>query len=161
MTGQLTPADAAKRVHLERYDAQRKKWDRLSTRPVSHSGAVVFRWRAEKGRSLLRLSVARADLQPGYVPTISRLGGGQRPCACSLIHPAGPHAATVVASLTEPDQRTRQGLDGVSPELSVVVVTYQCKHQARSCFTSLFETTKGISFEVVVLDNASGDGTRE
>jgi plastocyanin len=73
VTGHLTPADAAKRAHLERYDAQRKKWDRLSTRLVSHSGAVVFRWRAEQGRSLLRLRTTRADLEPGYVPTISRV----------------------------------------------------------------------------------------
>ena len=72
VTGHLTPADAAE-AHLERYDAQRKKWDRLSTRPVSHSGAVVFRWRAEKGRSLLRLRTTRADLEQGYVPAISRV----------------------------------------------------------------------------------------
>ena len=72
VTGHLTPADAAKRVQLERYDAQRRKWGRLSTRPVSHSGAVVFRWRAEKGRSLLRLRTTRADVEPGYMPTVSR-----------------------------------------------------------------------------------------
>ena len=72
VTGRLAPADAARRVHLDRYNAQRKRWDRLSTKPVANSGAVVFRWRAVKGRSLLRLSVTRADLQPGYVPTVSR-----------------------------------------------------------------------------------------
>jgi hypothetical protein len=49
----------------------------------------------------------------------------------------------------------------VSPELSVVVVTYQCKEEARRCFASLFDTTRGISFELIVLDNASGDGTVE
>jgi hypothetical protein len=71
VTGRLTPADAARRVDLERYDAKRKRWDRQSTRPVSRSGAVAFRWRAEKGRSLLRLRT-RADRQPGYVPAVSR-----------------------------------------------------------------------------------------
>lgn len=72
VTGRLTPADAAKKVHLERYNAQRKAWDRVSTRPISPAGAVAFRWKPEKGLSLLRLRIAAADLQPGYVPTASR-----------------------------------------------------------------------------------------
>jgi hypothetical protein len=72
VTGRLAPADAARRVHLDRYDAERKKWDRVSTRALSHSGTVAFRWRTEKGRSLLRLRTTRADLQPGYLPTSSR-----------------------------------------------------------------------------------------
>ena len=72
VTGRLTPADAARRVDLERYNAKRKKWDRLSTRRISRSGAVVFRWRADKGRALLRLRTMRAGPEPGFVPTVSR-----------------------------------------------------------------------------------------
>ncbi len=72
VTGRLTPADAAKKVQLERYNAQRKAWDRVRTRPVPHSGAVAFRWKPEKGLSLLRLRITGGDLQPGYVPTASR-----------------------------------------------------------------------------------------
>ena len=72
VTGRLAPADVVERVHLERYDAKRKEWNRLDTRPASPSGAVVFRWQAEKGSSLLRLRVTRADLKASYVPTVSR-----------------------------------------------------------------------------------------
>jgi hypothetical protein len=75
VTGRLAPADVVERVHLERYDAKRKEWNRLSTRPAPPSGAVVFRWQAEKGASLLRLRVTRADLRVGFVPTVSRSAG--------------------------------------------------------------------------------------
>jgi hypothetical protein len=49
----------------------------------------------------------------------------------------------------------------VSPEVSIVVVTYQCKDEARACLASLYEATTDVSFEVIVLDNASDDGTAE
>ncbi len=71
VTGRIAPADAARTVQLDRYNAQRKSWDHLDTEPVSRSGAVLFRWKAQKGRSLLRLTVTRADLQPGYESTVS------------------------------------------------------------------------------------------
>jgi GT2 family glycosyltransferase len=66
-----------------------------------------------------------------------------------------------VASLTDPDHEHDKDVDAVSLELSIVVVTYQCKHQARACLTSIFKATERVSFEVVVLDNASDDGTTE
>ena len=72
VTGRLAPAGVVQKVHLDRYDARRKEWARLSTKPVTQTGAVAFRWTAERGRSLLRLSITRADLRPGYVPTVSR-----------------------------------------------------------------------------------------
>jgi N-acetylglucosaminyl-diphospho-decaprenol L-rhamnosyltransferase len=49
----------------------------------------------------------------------------------------------------------------VIPDVSVVVVTYRCREAARTCLASLYESTRGVSFEVIVLDNASGDGTPE
>ena len=72
VTGQIAPADAAKTVELLRYNAKRETWERVDTEPVSRSGAVTFRWKAEKGRSLLRLGVGRADLQLSYEPARSR-----------------------------------------------------------------------------------------
>jgi glycosyltransferase involved in cell wall biosynthesis len=44
-------------------------------------------------------------------------------------------------------------------DVSVIVVTYRCRDEARECLAALYERTTGVSFEVVVLDNASGDGT--
>jgi len=49
----------------------------------------------------------------------------------------------------------------MSVDVSVVVVTYRCRDAARDCLASLYEGTGGVSFEVVVVDNASGDGTEE
>jgi N-acetylglucosaminyl-diphospho-decaprenol L-rhamnosyltransferase len=47
----------------------------------------------------------------------------------------------------------------VSVDVSVVVVTYRCRDVARACLASLYEGTGDVSFEVIVVDNASGDGT--
>jgi GT2 family glycosyltransferase len=46
-------------------------------------------------------------------------------------------------------------------DVSVVVVTYHCRDEARECLAALYERVTGVSFEVVVLDNDSGDGTVE
>jgi GT2 family glycosyltransferase len=49
----------------------------------------------------------------------------------------------------------------VSLDVSIVIVTYKCREAARACLASIFETTAGMDLEVIVLDNASGDGTVE
>jgi N-acetylglucosaminyl-diphospho-decaprenol L-rhamnosyltransferase len=49
----------------------------------------------------------------------------------------------------------------VSVDVSVVVVTYRCREAARACLASLYESARDVSLEVVVVDNASGDGTVE
>jgi N-acetylglucosaminyl-diphospho-decaprenol L-rhamnosyltransferase len=49
----------------------------------------------------------------------------------------------------------------VSLDVSIVIVTYKCREAARDCLASIYETTKGVDFEVIVLDNASEDGTVE
>jgi GT2 family glycosyltransferase len=46
-----------------------------------------------------------------------------------------------------------------SPEVSIVVVTYKCRDEAVECLRSLRASTRGVAYEVIVLDNASGDGT--
>jgi N-acetylglucosaminyl-diphospho-decaprenol L-rhamnosyltransferase len=48
----------------------------------------------------------------------------------------------------------------VSPDVSILIVTYRCRDAARACLASLRETV-ALSHDVVVLDNASGDGTVE
>jgi plastocyanin len=72
VAGRVAPAGAARKANLERYDARRHAWERLGTRLFSHSGTVKFKWRAEKGRSLLRLRVTRADAARGFRPAVSR-----------------------------------------------------------------------------------------
>lgn len=48
-----------------------------------------------------------------------------------------------------------------APDISVVVVTYQSRRQIEACLGSLYGSSGGLDIEVVVLDNASGDGTAE
>jgi N-acetylglucosaminyl-diphospho-decaprenol L-rhamnosyltransferase len=55
----------------------------------------------------------------------------------------------------------RSSEEPVAPVVSIVVVTYRCVDAAREFLASLYRATTQIAFEVVVLDNASQDGTVE
>jgi hypothetical protein len=49
----------------------------------------------------------------------------------------------------------------LTPDVSILLVTYRCRDEAAACLRSIERTTGGLDVEVVVLDNASGDGTAE
>lgn len=44
-------------------------------------------------------------------------------------------------------------------DLSIVIVNWNVRDLLRRCLQSIFDSTTGISFEVFVVDNASGDGS--
>lgn len=44
-------------------------------------------------------------------------------------------------------------------DVSVVIVTYSSRRHMDACLSSLREHTRGVSYEVIVVDNASADGT--
>ena len=46
-------------------------------------------------------------------------------------------------------------------DLSIVIVNWNCIDFLRKCLASVFANTKGLSFEVLVIDNASFDGSEE
>ncbi|HNT42093.1 MAG TPA: glycosyltransferase, partial [Tenuifilaceae bacterium] len=46
-------------------------------------------------------------------------------------------------------------------ELSVIIVSYNVKHFLEQCLLSVFNALDGIEAEVIVVDNASGDGSCE
>lgn len=46
-------------------------------------------------------------------------------------------------------------------EVSIIIVNYNTKELTKSCLESVFENTKDISFEVIVVDNNSHDGSLE
>jgi N-acetylglucosaminyl-diphospho-decaprenol L-rhamnosyltransferase len=48
----------------------------------------------------------------------------------------------------------------VSPDVSILIVTYRCRDAARACLESL-SSSDGVAQEIVVLDNDSDDGTVE
>jgi GT2 family glycosyltransferase len=50
---------------------------------------------------------------------------------------------------------------GAAPVVSVCIANWNCRPLLRQCLASLFENPQGVSFEVVVVDNASADGAAE
>src|SRR5688500_1121742 len=46
-------------------------------------------------------------------------------------------------------------------DLSIIIISYNTKEMTLDCLKSIFEQTSGISFEVIVLDNASRDNSAE
>lgn len=49
----------------------------------------------------------------------------------------------------------------VPPEVSVLVVGYRTRDELARCLPSLYAASEGVDLEVVLVDNASGDGTAE
>lgn len=46
-------------------------------------------------------------------------------------------------------------------QVSIIIVTYNTLDITRQCIDSVYRHTEGIDFEVIVVDNASSDGTRQ
>lgn len=62
----VAPAEAVRRLDLERYEPRRRRWMREATRAVGRNGAVTFSWAIRSGASRLRVAVRRVELRPGY-----------------------------------------------------------------------------------------------
>ena len=46
-------------------------------------------------------------------------------------------------------------------DVSIIIVNYNTLHITQDCLNSIFEKTRGLSFEVILVDNASSDGSIE
>lgn len=46
-------------------------------------------------------------------------------------------------------------------DVSIILVNYNTKELTNNCIKSIIQQTKGISFEIIVVDNASTDGSKE
>ena len=45
-------------------------------------------------------------------------------------------------------------------DISVIIVNFNTKELTANCLNSIFESTSGVSFEVILVDNASTDGSK-
>lgn len=58
-------------------------------------------------------------------------------------------------------EQIQQKIPGLFSKASIIVVTYNNLEYTRLCLQSIYEKTIYPNFEVIVVDNASSDGTRE
>ncbi len=57
-------------------------------------------------------------------------------------------------------KRVNHRIENAKPmDISVIIVNYNTKNLLRNCLHSVFKTIKDISFEILVVDNASQDGS--
>ncbi|MEM8873795.1 MAG: glycosyltransferase family 2 protein [Planctomycetota bacterium] len=48
-----------------------------------------------------------------------------------------------------------------TPDVSILIVSFNTKQLTLECLDSVYEQTRGVSFEVIVVDNASADGSAD
>jgi len=72
VTARIEPAIAASDVTLARYNRAGKEWDRVEETAFRKNGTAVFKWRAEPGRTRLRVALAPKDVESGFEPLKSR-----------------------------------------------------------------------------------------
>lgn len=60
--------------------------------------------------------------------------------------------------MTEQESR---GRSGAPPDVSVIIVSYNTRDVTAACVRSIYERTSDCTFEVIVVDNASKDGSAE
>ena len=46
-------------------------------------------------------------------------------------------------------------------DVSIIIVNYNTKQLTMDCINSVFDQTKDVSFEIILVDNASVDGSKE
>ena len=46
-------------------------------------------------------------------------------------------------------------------DASIIIVNWNTRNILRGCLNSVFDQTRDISYEVIVIDNASKDGSQE
>lgn len=48
-----------------------------------------------------------------------------------------------------------------NPKLSIIIVNWNTKECLKDCLKSIYEKVRDISFEIIVVDNASTDGSQD
>ena len=72
LAARAVPASAVTSISLTTYNRRKARWQKVAARATA-KGMAEFVWRATPGRSLLRAVVAKANLEPGFAPSVSRV----------------------------------------------------------------------------------------
>lgn len=59
------------------------------------------------------------------------------------------------------ETRTKGRIMSTTPALSIVVVSYNTREMTLDCLRSVFDQAQSLDFELIVVDNASGDGSAD
>ena len=80
------------------------------------------------------------------------------PVAGASTRPAAPSAQGVTRSVPALEPSADEGS---VPDVSVTIVTYQCKDLVLTCLESLTDGARASQLEVIIVDNGSTDGVVE
>jgi plastocyanin len=67
----ITPANASTRIYLLSCSVRSGVWKRAGSKRPGPGGGATFKWKAQAGRTLLRVAVKNDDLVKGYSPSAS------------------------------------------------------------------------------------------
>ena len=56
---------------------------------------------------------------------------------------------------------SKQWKEVTKPDLSVIIVSWNVRQLLKDCLTSLYDSINGLTYEVLVVDNASSDSSAE
>src|SRR5260370_40656606 len=65
------------------------------------------------------------------------------------------------APRAEPAMENGEGFSITRPDLSIVIVSWNARSHLVNCLKSIEDTGSGLAYEVIVVDNASSDGSPE
>lgn len=71
VVARITPANASRRLYLLACSVRSGAWKRAASKRPGSGGGATFKWKAQPGRTLLRVAVKNDDLVKGYSPSAS------------------------------------------------------------------------------------------
>lgn len=71
VVARITPANASRRLYLLACSVRSGAWKRAASKRPGSGGGATFKWKAQPGRTFLRVAVKNDDLVKGYSPSAS------------------------------------------------------------------------------------------
>jgi plastocyanin len=71
VVARITPPNASRRLYLLACSVRSGAWKRVASKRPGSGGGASFKWKAQPGRTLLRVAIKNDDLLKGYSPSAS------------------------------------------------------------------------------------------